>query len=46
MDGMILQVVEPIGEDSPQLEILELSLPELGQVGAGMCDPGIIIIDK
>jgi len=46
MDSMTLQVAEQFAEESTQQEPVELSPSELGQVGAGMCDPGIIVIEK
>jgi hypothetical protein len=47
MDGMMPQVVEQVNEgESAQQEVVDLSTSELGRVGAGMCDPGIIIIEK
>jgi hypothetical protein len=46
MDGTTLQVVERVCEELPQQELVELSRAELDQVGAGMCDPGIIDIEK
>jgi hypothetical protein len=46
MDGTTLQVVEEVCEELPQPELVELSQAELDQVGAGMCDPGIIDIEK
>jgi len=46
MDGMTLKVVEQVCEELPQEEIVELSPTDLGGVGAGMCDPGSLDIEK
>jgi hypothetical protein len=46
MESMALQLIEPVCEDLPQQELLELTSAEMDQIGAGMCDPGIIIIEK
>jgi len=46
MDGKTPQVVEQVCEELPQPELVELSHRELDEVGAGMCDPGIIIHEK
>jgi hypothetical protein len=46
MDSMILQPVGQVSENLPQQELVELSPSELDRVGAGMCDPGIIDIEK
>ena len=46
MDGMAFQVVEQVYEELFQQELVELSTRDLDQVGAGLCDPGIIEIDK
>ena len=46
MDGATLQVVEQVCEELHQQELVELSGAEMDQIGAGMCDPGIIDIEK
>ena len=46
MDEITLQLVEQVGDEVPQEQFVDLSPVELDQVGAGMCDPGIIIIEK
>jgi hypothetical protein len=46
MDDMRCHLDEQVGGDSYQGELVELSSPELERVGAGLCDPGILDIDK
>ena len=46
MDEMKSHLDEQVSEDSYQGELVELSSTELERVGAGMCDPGILDIDK
>jgi hypothetical protein len=46
VDGMTLRAVEQLGEEAPEEQLVDLSLAELDQVGGGVCDPGIIIIEK
>jgi hypothetical protein len=46
MDSMTLQSVDEMSEESTQRDLVELWPSELDQVGAGTCDPGIIIIEK
>jgi len=46
MGSMTLQGVDEMSEEPTQRDLVELSPSELDQVGAGMCDPGIIVIEK
>jgi hypothetical protein len=46
MKDMTYQIAEQIAEKYPQPELIELPSSELDQVGAGLCEPGIIQIDK
>jgi hypothetical protein len=46
MDGMAPHVVEQSFVELQQQELVELTGAELSQIGAGICDPGIIDIDK
>jgi hypothetical protein len=46
VDSIALQVVEQLSDVLPQEQLVDLSVEELDQVGAGTCDPGIIIIEK
>jgi hypothetical protein len=46
MNGTPFQVVEQVYEELPQHEPVDLAGSDLEQVSGGICDPGIIIIDK
>jgi len=46
MDETKLQTEGQVGEECHQKEMIELPPSELSRIGAGLCDPGIIDVDK